>query len=94
MCAYMVGSIISKTKFEDFTESEFFQLVKDLIEANGTEQELDEKMGLFDDVVGHPAGAGLLVDPSVQLEDESPEGVVAEVTKWRESHGLSGCKIG
>jgi hypothetical protein len=73
---------------EDYTESEFLALVTDIFEANGSEAEIDALVGHFHNIVGHPAGAGLIVDPTIELEDDSPEGIVTEVKQWRTSQGL------
>jgi hypothetical protein len=73
---------------EDYTESEFLALVTDIFEANGSESEIDVLVGHFHNIVGHPAGAGLIVDPSIELEDDSPKGIVAEVKRWRTSQDL------
>ncbi|EIO4563415.1 bacteriocin immunity protein [Vibrio parahaemolyticus] len=75
-------------KLEDYTEAEFLQLVTDIFEANGSEDETDKLLIHFHKIVGHPLGASLIVDPSVQLEDDSPIGVVNEVKQWRQSKGL------
>ncbi len=77
-----------KNKLEDYTEAEFLQLVTDIFEANGSEDETDSWLIHFNKIVGHPLGASLIVDPSVQLDDDSPVGVVNEVKKWRLSQGL------
>ncbi|CZF86943.1 bacteriocin immunity protein [Grimontia sp. NTOU-MAR1] len=83
---------MKKEKFEDYTEEEFLQFVIDIYEANGTEEETDQWIMHFHNVVGHPLGAGLIVDPAVEIEDDSPQGVVNEVVKWRHTNGLPGFK--
>ncbi|MCC4799634.1 bacteriocin immunity protein [Enterovibrio norvegicus] len=79
-------------KIEGYTEDEFLQIVKDIFESNGSEEETDKLLMHFHKIVGHPLGASLIVDPSVVLEDDSPQGIVNEVKKWRQANGLPGFK--
>ncbi|WP_318419469.1 bacteriocin immunity protein [Photobacterium leiognathi] len=79
---------MKKNKLEEYTEAEFLQLIVDIFEANGTEDETDHFLMCFHEIVGHPLGASLIVDPTVKLDDDSPKGVLKEVKEWRQLHGL------
>ncbi len=80
---------MKKNSLEEYTEAEFLQLIVDIFEANGTEDETDQLLMHFHEIVRHPQGAGLIVDPTIELEDDSPNGVLNEVKKWHLSQGLS-----
>ncbi len=76
----------------DYTESEFLELVKELFNVEKTTEEEDinnliESKRLCE----HPAGSDLIFYPDNNRED-SPEGVVKEVKKWRAENGKPGFK--
>ena len=80
-------------RFEDYTEEEFLSFLHKLYSASGTEDEREDMMGHFDKVIGHPAGADLILDLEIgEIQDQTPEGVVKFLKKWRNSEGLPGFK--
>ncbi|WP_145515974.1 bacteriocin immunity protein [Yersinia aleksiciae] len=76
----------------DYTESEFLELVKRLFSVENTTEEEDIKNLLeFKRLCEHPAGSDLIYYPDDNRED-SPEGVVEEIKKWRAENGKPGFK--
>ncbi|CFR26021.1 bacteriocin immunity protein [Yersinia kristensenii] len=76
----------------DYTESEFLELVRKLFNVENTSEEEDIKNLLeFKKLCEHPAGSDLIYYPEAHQED-SPEGVVAEIKKWRGENGKPGFK--
>ncbi|KUI99226.1 hypothetical protein VRK_17050 [Vibrio sp. MEBiC08052] len=78
---------MQKKLLEDYTESEFLELVTNISDANGSEQELDEMVEHFTQIVKHPESNGLIFYPPENRED-SPEAVVAEIKRWYMEQGL------
>ncbi|WP_053084956.1 bacteriocin immunity protein, partial [Yersinia similis] len=71
----------------DYTESEFLELVKKLFNVEKTTEEEDiNNLIEFKRLCEHPAGSDLIFYPDDNRED-SPEGVVKEVKKWRAENG-------
>ncbi|ABS46675.1 MULTISPECIES: bacteriocin immunity protein [Yersinia pseudotuberculosis complex] len=76
----------------DYTESEFLELVKELFNVEKTTEEEDiNNLIEFKRLCEHPAGSDLIFYPDDNRED-SPEGVVKEVKKWRAENGKPGFK--
>ncbi|AHK19384.1 MULTISPECIES: bacteriocin immunity protein [Yersinia pseudotuberculosis complex] len=76
----------------DYTESEFLELVKKLFNVEKTTEEEDiNNLIEFKRLCEHPAGSDLIFYPDDNRED-SPEGVVKEVKKWRAENGKPGFK--
>ncbi len=76
----------------DYTESEFLELVKELFNVEKTTEEEDiNNLIEFKRLCEHPAGSDLIFYPDNNRED-SPEGVVKEVKKWRAENGKPGFK--
>ncbi len=76
----------------DYTESEFLELVKELFNVEKTTEEEDiNNIIEFKRLCEHPAGSDLIFYPDNNRED-SPEGVVKEVKKWRAENGKPGFK--
>lgn len=97
-----------KMKLEDYTETEFLQFVRQFFKTEDTEQsdedddndldalEASEKHfdGLvdhFEMITEHPSGSDLIYYPEDDMED-SPEGILEEVKKWRTANGKTGFK--
>jgi hypothetical protein len=87
--------MLLKWSLADYTEHEFIQLLQEIFfNAGGyTEEEHSNLVRHFVALVGHPAGSDLIFYPESGAED-SPEGVLSEVKKWREANGLPGFKAG
>ncbi|MBE5201445.1 bacteriocin immunity protein [Pectobacterium sp. FL60-S17] len=82
-----------KENIEDYTEEEFIFYLKEFFDnpmgLRGKELEthLDSLVEHFDRIVLHPEGNGLIFYPPDGRED-SPEGVLNEIKRWRKSQGL------
>ncbi|MBA3110990.1 bacteriocin immunity protein [Salmonella enterica] len=80
-------------KIEDYTEAEFIELLNELFEnpsnLKGGEFESHSNMLVkhFDKIVDHPESNGLIFCPPDDRED-SPQGVIDEIKRWRKSQGL------
>lgn len=86
---------LSKSRLEDFTEQEFLQFLREFFE-NTTELKgdalgayLTQLTEHFEALVGHPSGSDLIFYPAPGADD-SPEGVLSVVKKWRAKQGLPG----
>ncbi|EMC8541945.1 bacteriocin immunity protein [Pseudomonas aeruginosa] len=81
----------------DYTEAEFLAFVKNIYNADKkafpSETAHAKAVREFVRLSGHPSGNGLLYYPDKNRED-SPEGIVKEVKKWRAANGLPGFKAG
>ncbi|CNI40847.1 colicin/pyocin immunity family protein [Yersinia thracica] len=76
----------------DYTESEFLEFVRKLFNVESSSEEEDIKNLLeFKRLCEHPAGSDLIYYPSDNRED-SAEGVVKEIKKWRAENGKPGFK--
>ncbi|CCV63464.1 bacteriocin immunity protein [Yersinia enterocolitica] len=73
----------------DYTESEFLELVKKLFNVENTSEEDIQNLMEFKRLCEHPAGSDLIYYPEAHQED-SPEGIVAEIKKWRSENGKPG----
>nr|WP_313741602.1 bacteriocin immunity protein [Pseudomonas sp.] len=97
-----------KMKLEDYTEAEFLQFVQqffktedseqsdedsddDLDALEASEKEFNELVKHFKMITEHPSGSDLIYYPEDDMED-SPEGILKEVKKWRAANGKSGFK--
>lgn len=90
---------LSKSSIEDYTEAEFMLLLREFFEDTNDlkgaalEAHLSQLTDHFVSIVGHPHGSDLIFYPAPGVDD-SPEGVLSEVKKWREANGLPGFKAG
>ncbi len=81
-----------KTKFEDYTESEYLSLINRLIEGDYTsEREHDKIVDLIVSTSEHPKGTDILYYPDKGVED-SPRGVIKAIKEWRLANGKPGFK--
>lgn len=75
-------------KLSDYTESEFLDFLTDICDVNSSsEAEHTEWVNHFASIVEHPRGYGLIYYPE-DGEDDSPEGILETIKKWRTSHNL------
>ncbi|AZD31607.1 bacteriocin immunity protein [Pseudomonas chlororaphis] len=79
-----------KDSLSEYTEAEFIELIQ-AIGSCKTEQERDELLDRWDQLVPHPAGTDLLYYPEPGADD-SPEGITQTVKEWRAANGLPGFK--
>ncbi|EKN3725092.1 TPA: bacteriocin immunity protein [Yersinia enterocolitica] len=80
-----------KYKLEDYTESEFIELISTIIADEGFEGELDSLLEHFIQVSEHPSGSDLIYYPEDDVGN-SPEAILAEIKKWRAENGKPGFK--
>ncbi|WP_415754048.1 bacteriocin immunity protein [Pseudomonas citronellolis] len=87
----------NKATIEEYTEAEFLSFLREFFEdTNGLKgAALENYIGQLTDhfvrVTQHPRGSDLIFYPASGVDD-SPEGVLAEVKKWRAANGLPGFK--
>jgi Colicin immunity protein / pyocin immunity protein. len=77
-----------KDNFEDYTETEFTQLVSEIFCSEGGDSYQDRLLENFIAVTEHPDGSDLIYYSDD--EDLTPEKVVTAVKEWRMKVGLSG----
>jgi hypothetical protein len=85
--------MILKSKFEDYTESEYANLINRLYQGGFSSEE--EHDAIVDNIVStseHPNGTGILYYPEPGVED-SPTGVLKAIKQWRAANGKPGFKI-
>ncbi|MDF0750161.1 bacteriocin immunity protein [Marinobacter sp. 71-i] len=78
-----------KDQFSEYTESEFLDLLVDIVEANGSEEYQDQLLEHFIQVTGHPLGSDLIYYPE-NPADATPERILEIVKGWRTRNGLPG----
>jgi hypothetical protein len=80
-----------KNSLSEYTEHEFTQFVELICDNELSESDEDKLVSHFSKIVDHPSGTDLIFWPKNGQED-SPEGIVAEVKRWRISQGLPSFK--
>lgn len=81
-----------KKTISDYTEAEFLAFVTDLFDfSKRTEAEDDALIDEFERLSEHPEGNGVIFYPPDDRED-TPEGIVKEVKRWRAENGKPGFK--
>ncbi|MGN1676393.1 bacteriocin immunity protein [Yersinia enterocolitica] len=79
-------------KLSDYTELEFLNFVKNIYyDTYPSEEEHIRAILQFENLIEHPDGSDLIYYHNDERED-SPEGVLAEVKKWRAENGKPGYK--
>lgn len=79
---------IKHSAFNEYTESEFLELLKDICYINGlSEDEHSSCVIHFDKISQHPDGSDLIYYPE-DGADDTPEGILKTVKEWRKSQGL------
>jgi len=85
--------MILKSKFEDYTESEYAALINRLFQGGFASEE--EHDAIVENIVStseHPNGTGILYYPEPGVED-SPAGVLEAIKEWRAANGKPVFKI-
>ncbi|CNF78640.1 colicin-E2 immunity protein [Yersinia bercovieri] len=83
---------MSVKKFTEYTENEFLELIKTLFDGGfRSEEARDVVVNAIVDAAEHPDGTDILFYPSNDSED-SPEGVLNVIKKWRAENGRPGFK--
>ena len=81
-----------KQTISDYTEAEFLAFVTDLCDfSKRTEAEDAALINEFVRLSEHPEGNGVIFYPPDDRED-TPEGIVKEVKRWRAENGKPGFK--
>lgn len=89
--------MILKSRYEDYTESEFLALLEDLfdekpeLDAEAHDKETRRIVRHFEAITEHPDGSDLIFYPRDSRED-SPAGILEEVKAWRAANGKPGFK--
>ncbi|MGN1565992.1 bacteriocin immunity protein [Yersinia enterocolitica] len=79
-------------KLSDYTELEFLNFEKNIYyDTYPSEEEHIRAILQFENLIEHPDGSDLIYYHNDERED-SPEGVLAEVKKWRAENGKPGFK--
>lgn len=82
----------NKEKFEDYTEQEFFDLLKNICDANAKDEAIINRwISTFEKVSQHPRGSDLIYYPEPG-EDDSAQGILNSVKAWRAANGKPGFK--
>lgn len=81
-----------KKTISDYTEAEFLAFVKELCNfSKRTEAEDSTLIAEFKKLTEHPEGSDVIFFPPDDRED-TPEGIVKEVKRWRAANGKPGFK--
>ena len=86
-----------KDKLEDYSEAEFLLFLEEFfsnkngLEADALSEHLDSLLDYFELITEHPRGADVICYPEEGQED-SPEGVLKEVKRWRALSNKPGFK--
>lgn len=85
--------MVVKKTISDYTEAEFLAFVKNLCDfSKRTEKETDALVDEFDRLTEHPERNAIIFYPPDDRED-TPEGIVKEVKRWRAANGKPGFKL-
>jgi hypothetical protein len=83
---------MNERTLNDMTETEFLNLVQRICRADYTTQHQHGKAILeFERLSEHPDGSDLMYYPKPSADD-SPEGIVETIKKWRAANGKPGFK--
>lgn len=83
-----------KREISDYTETEFLALVRKICAAEGETEEDDNRLVReFKRLTEHPDGSDVIFYPRDD-QDDSPEGIVQEIKRWRAKNGKPGFKPG
>jgi len=81
-----------KKKISEYTEAEFLKIITDIYNSNTeTESEHNELVNHFENITEHPSGTDLIYFPK-KGDDNSPQGILNTVKKWRAANGKPGFK--
>lgn len=80
-----------KSRFNEYTEQEFTELVREIVEAVGSSEHQDKLLEHFISVAEHPSGSDLIYYPDDDA-NSSPERITEIVKNWRADQGLPGFK--
>ena len=80
-----------KSRLSDYTEAEFLSFLQEIRAANknAPDEVLDPLLSHFCTITGHPDGTDLIYYPE-DGADNSNEGIIETVKRWRAAQGLPG----
>lgn len=86
-------SPFTKNSISEYTETEFLLLMQEIRTANRqtSDDVLDPLLDHFCNITEHPDGTDLIYYPE-EGADNSNEGIIEIVKRWRAANGLSGFK--
>lgn len=76
-----------KNKLQDYTESEFLQLLLASEELDFSDDDLDELVNFFNEKINHPKGSALLTHPTMLGIEDSSEAIIEELKSWYTENG-------
>ena len=76
-----------KNKLQDYTESEFLQLLLASGELDFSDDDLEDLVIFFNEKINHPKGSSLLTHPSMVGIEDSPEAIIEELKRWYTENG-------
>ncbi|WP_260957277.1 bacteriocin immunity protein [Pseudomonas citri] len=81
-----------KKPYEQYTRKEFLLLIERLFNKEyASEAELDVLVHQIVDTSEHPDGTDIIFYPNEEVED-TPEGILNNIERWREQNGKPGFK--
>ncbi len=89
--------MIFKERLEDYTEAEFLSFLGEFfhqtsgLRGRALEDYRDKLLDHFESLTEHPDRSDVIFYPKEGQED-SPEGILKEVKKWREANNKPGFK--
>lgn len=83
---------MSAEMIQDIAEADFLELVRKICVVDyKTEYQHTQAVMTFERLSEHPDGSDLIYYPKPNADD-SPEGIVREVKRWRAANGKAGFK--
>lgn len=84
-----------KNSINDYTESEFLDLMKEIYKENvaETDDQLDILLSHFEKITEHPDGTDLIYFAQSDA-DSTPEAITKIIKEWRAEQGKPGFKKG
>ncbi|GAB7229897.1 bacteriocin immunity protein [Vibrio rotiferianus] len=76
-----------KNRLQDYTESEFLQLLLASEELDFSDEGLDDLVNFFNEKVDHPKGSALLTHPTMLGIEDSSEAIIEELKRWYTEKG-------
>lgn len=77
---------LEKDCINDYSEQEFLKVLKEFWEGDISEEEEDEFVQSFNEIIEHPEKSDLIFYPP-DNRDDSPEGVINELKRWYREQG-------
>ncbi|MDD1015247.1 bacteriocin immunity protein [Pseudomonas rubra] len=85
--------MLLKGNFAEYTATEFEWLLKEIIEAAGSEFYQDTLLEHFIAVTEHPEGSDLIFYPA-DGKTQTPGKIIQRIVGWRAANGRAGLKGG